>query len=280
MAFFGRRRKAPGRTLTVATWNLKQAVAPKAPLDDLWSWLATETDPMVAVLTEAKVPKTGVPEGWDAAWWRADGIGPRSRWGTVVASRGAKLVPIPTISVDGRTHDLDQSWPGVVTVADAIVDGDRWATVVGLYAITRREPGGESCGHGRLSFPRLLDDLEPLLASERGERLVLAGDLNMWPSGVPAKRLRKLGLTDLIEHTRDRREPLEGCSGCTDPAACGHLWTHKNGNKPGAKRQQLDYIFASEALVDDLVEVRGGIQSFPTSWDVSDHAPVVAEFRL
>jgi len=280
MGLFGRRRKPSGRTVTIATWNLKQAVAPRARLDDLWSWLATEVDPAVAVLTEAKVPKTGIPTGWDSALWRADGIGPRSRWGTVVGARGVELGAVPTVTVDGRAHDLDQSWPGVVTVADVVADGARWATIIGLYAITRTEPGGESCGHGRLSLPRLLDDLEPLFASDRGDRIILAGDLNMLPVHVPTMKLDRFGLTDLIEHTRSDRDPLEGCSGCTDAAECGHLWTHKNGNQPGARRQQLDYIFATEALVDDLVGVRGGIQSFPDAWDISDHAPVIAEFRI
>jgi hypothetical protein len=246
----------------------------------LWSSFAHDVNPAVAVFTEAKVPKTGVPPEWDAALWRPDGIGPKSRWGTVVAARGVKLVAVPTIEVDSMMHDLDRSWPGLVTVADIIVDGRRWATVIGLYAITRTEPGGETCGHGGLSFPRLLDDLDPLFAGERGERILLAGDLNLLPRDVPRKRIDRLGLIDLIEHTRDGRDPLDGCRRCTDPARCGHLWTHKNGTSPNAARQQLDYIFASEALLNDFVSVSGGVDSFPSAWEVSDHAPVVVEFRI
>ena len=74
--------------MRVATWNMKQAVAPRRPLADLWSWLEGEVDPDVVVLTEAKVPAGGPPPGWVAVW-EPDGIGPRRRWGTVVAGRDA-----------------------------------------------------------------------------------------------------------------------------------------------------------------------------------------------
>jgi hypothetical protein len=72
--------------LRVATWNMKQAVSPKKPLDVLWRWVEDEIAPDVIVLTEAKVPKDGLPHGWNAVW-TPDGIGPKRRWGTVVAAR-------------------------------------------------------------------------------------------------------------------------------------------------------------------------------------------------
>ena len=57
-----------------ATWNLKQAIAPKKPIADLWRRAATDIDPHVMVFTEAKVPKDGVPSGWTAQW-KEGGIG-------------------------------------------------------------------------------------------------------------------------------------------------------------------------------------------------------------
>lgn len=42
---------------------MKQAVAPKKPLVELWNWVESEIQPDVIVLTEARVPKDGLPQG-------------------------------------------------------------------------------------------------------------------------------------------------------------------------------------------------------------------------
>jgi exonuclease III len=57
------------------------------------------------------------------------------------------------------------------------------------------------------------------------------------------------------------------------------MWTHKNGNSPNAARQQIDFLFAAPDLAEDLVSIGGGIEDFPDSWEVSDHAPIVVEFQ-
>ena len=57
------------------------------------------------------------------------------------------------------------------------------------------------------------------------------------------------------------------------------IWTHKNGNSPNAARQELDFIFATDELADEVSAVGGGIDDFPDAWDVSDHAPVVVDFN-
>ena len=261
--------------MRIATWNLKQAVAPRRPLDDLWRWAEQEVDADVMVLTEARVPKTGPPAGWTALW-RAGGVGPRRTWATVVAARGVELVEVSSVRVSGSTVQLEFSWPGVVVVADVLWRGVRWATVVGLYGLTV-DQDNISCGHGRYSSKRLFGELKPLLRSDRGDRVVVAGDLNLWPADVPSV-VARLGLVDLIEYTADERAPLHGCAGCEQGADCGHLWTHRNGNSPNAAAQQIDYLFATRSMCDELGTVYGGVQHFTDAWAVSDHAPVVAEF--
>jgi len=262
--------------MRIATWNMKQAVAPKKPLPQLWEWLGERVDPTVAVLTEARVPKEGLPAGW-AAEWVPEGIGPKRKWGTVVAARRAELQRVTSVRRGRRSLDLSFSWPAATVVTDVVVEGDRWATVVGLYGLTVGR-NGESCGHGAFSVPTILNELEPLLESDRAERLVIAGDFNLWPWDA-SPCVESWGLIDLIDHTAEERPPLEGCCGCTLGDGCGHLWTHKNGNSPNAARQQIDFIFASNGLVDELQAVYGGVQHFHDAWEVSDHAPVVAEFR-
>lgn len=255
---------------------MKQAVAPRRPLPELWEWLTDRVAPDVAVLTEARVPKTGLPVGW-SAHWLPGGIGPKRTWGTVVAARGLELADVEFVTDTHAAPAVDALWPGTVRVVDALIDGTYWATIVGIYAITVDEHGA-SCGHGRYSGPAILRHLAPLFDSPRGKRIIVAGDFNGWPDDLPRRRLDRLGLVDLTDHTADKRGVLDGCSGCSRPGRCGHLWTHKNGNSPNAARQQIDFILASRALASELASFSGGIQTYPDAWEMSDHAPVVAEF--
>jgi len=254
--------------MRVATWNMKQAVAPKKPLPELWAWMEREIDPDVVVLTEAKVPKDGLPSEWSAIW-EPDGIGPRRRWGTVLAGKGVELELIR----------IDAPWNAVVTAADVSVGRRHWATVIGMYGITV-DRNGNSCGHGRYSVPSLIESIKPLLRGRNGKRVIVAGDMNLWPRDV-SHLFDRVGLIDLIEWTRNERQPLDRCANCADirDPECGHLWTHKNGSSPNAAVQQIDFIFATEAIAGELDTIFGGIDDFPDSWNVSDHAPVVADFK-
>ena len=264
--------------MRIATWNMKQAVAPKKPLPELWQWMDENIDPDVIVLTEAKVPTSGVPQGWTAVW-REGGIGPRRTWGTVIAAReGYQLVDV-TSGVSGKDgFSITHTWPGTVTITDVMQDGDYVATVVGLYAITQ-DLNGESIGNGSVSVPAILVSLEELYLSERGEKLIIAGDFNLWPRKMPDFLYENF--IDVVAGTADARGPLAGCSGCdVEPDECGHMWTHKNGNSPNAAVQNIDYIFMSEFFETVVVDVFGGVEDFPDAWDVSDHAPVVLEVEV
>ena len=103
--------------MRVATWNMKQ-VAPRQPLDERWRWMAEEIAPDVIVLTEAKVPEGGPPQGWEALWVDG-GMGPRRRWGTVIAGRGVELREINHVSRAQGTVliGLETTWPAAVRIA-------------------------------------------------------------------------------------------------------------------------------------------------------------------
>jgi exonuclease III len=259
----------------VSTWNMKQAVAPKKPLAELWQWAEEAIAADVLVLTEAKIPKDGLPSGWTAIW-TPGGIGERRRWGTVIAGRGVELVNVSSVEVRGRHIGIEAPWPSTLEIADVIIKGERWATVVGMYGLTV-DAGGASCGHGRYSMPKLLDAMSPVLSSSRADRVVVAGDFNLWPRDLP-HRLGQMGLVDLVEFTGNERSPLDRCANCDGNPGCAHLWTHKNGNSPNAAVQQIDFILATKELCGELDKVSGGSADFPDAWDVSDHAPVVADF--
>jgi len=262
--------------MRIATWNLKQAVAPKKPLPDLWSWAETQIDPSVIVFTEAKVPKTGVPKGWSAVW-DPDGVEHvKNTWGTVIAARGVEIERVTTVKSGLRRRAIDPTWRGALEVVDIYEGGTFWGTVIGLYAVTRDRRGNKN-GNGSYSVPRLLEDVEPVIRDRRRSRLVLAGDFNLWPVNVQGMA-EAYGLTDLVAATATSRPKLDGCSGCTLGRHCGHMWTHRNGNTPGAAVQNIDYIYGNGSCLDEVTQVIGGIRDFPEAWEMSDHAPVVAVF--
>ena len=271
-------RDARMQEMKIATWNIKQAVAPKKPLGELWDFAAEVIDADVMVFTEAKVPGDGVPEGWTAVW-RAEGIGERRRWGTVIAARnGVELVDI-TNGVDGDGgFVISHSWPGAVSIVDVLQEGKPVLTIAGIYGITQ-DADGNQVGHGGHSVPNILNELVDLVNSPRGERLVIAGDFNLLPADMP-EELYEI-MIDVVEDTSDTREPLEGCSGCSfDGEPCGHMWTHKNGNSDNAAVQNIDYVFIAPELAGVCVDVYGGEADFEGIWEMSDHAPVVVEFEF
>jgi exonuclease III len=262
--------------MRIATWNIKQAVAPKKPLDELWLWAANYVKAEVMVFTEAKVPKGGVPSGWTAVW-DPNGIGERRRWGTVIAARGLDLIDVSDGASGRNGFSVSHTWPGTVKIVDVVRKGKVLMTVAGVYGITV-DLAGNSIGSGHVSVPVILDGLRDLMKSPRGKNLVIAGDFNLWPSHMPEVLYRKM--VDVVEETFDDRQ-LVGCTGCSsDVSPCGHMWTHKNGNKPGAKVQNLDYIFASPKVAKNIVAVTGGVADFPKAWDLSDHAPVVVDLDI
>ena len=266
--------------MRVATWNMKQGYRPP-PLRRCWNWLEDRVTPDVAVLTEARVPQSGPPQGWDAVW-SPGGIGPTRTWGTVIAGRGVALTAVNHVTVGRfrrRVVNLTSRLPGAAVVTDVVVGGAWWATVVGLYGLNV-DHDGKKCGHGRFMTPALLEDLSPLFSSDRRDRVIVAGDFNLHPCDMP-HIVGELGLYELTSLTADTRPPLDGCAGCSArrPDECGHMWTHRNNPSPRASRQQIDFILATSELAGELEHLTGGINDYPDAWEVSDHAPVVADFR-
>ena len=288
--------------MRIATWNLKQAVAPRKKVPELMAWADANIGADVYAFTEAKIPLDVNPQ-WNYQW-DTQGVYPDkpNKWGTVLASNRLALRPVTSVGTRLRTQELNFKWPAAVQVADVIKDGEVWCTLVGLYAVTRGRTNDDDLGNGSYSLPKLLSQLEPLLNSPRGDRVVVAGDFNLWPGNVKGLADR-YNLIDLVEMTADTRDPLVDCQDCkyfagTSRAVkrCGHLFTHRNGAMPkdeaAAKRskamvQQIDFIWASKKMSKEVVRVYGGLQSFPKPsdkpyipeiWTLSDHAPVIAEF--
>jgi len=254
-------------TFRLATWNLKQAVAPKKPIDELWEWMDREIDADVVVLTEARVPKTGVPDGWNAIW-TPGGIGPRRTWGTIVAARESiDLVRTEIKRNCLKNKEYEAPTPAAVETVDVMLGDYVWATVIGTYAFMPNSKNGFD------AIPSILFEVLDV-ANSGQDRIVVAGDFNLWPEHVNGV-LDEVGIPiyDLVGEAYDF-EPMP------DGVGESRIWTHKNGNSPNAAKQEIDFIFATEPIVAEVVSAGGGIELFPNAWDFSDHAPVVADFRV
>ncbi|MFM8380672.1 MAG: hypothetical protein ACKOA6_01580, partial [Actinomycetota bacterium] len=186
--------------MRIATWNLKQAIKPQAKPDVLWEWADTRIQADVNIFTEAKVSLAHCDSGWDAVW-DPKGLYPQQRniWGTVIASSKCDLVPMTSVGGRFRRTTMTFKWPGAVQVADVIAHGERWATVVGIYGVLK-DLDGDKAGNAMASLKHFLRQLEPLLESKRGQRIVIAGDFNIWPF-MTNQLLRHYDLTDLVEYT-------------------------------------------------------------------------------
>ena len=110
------------------------------------------------------------------------------------------------------------------------------------------------------------------LLDSGNDRVILAGDFNLWPEHIVPVAENNLELVDIMGLVEGLPE-LKGAVGGS------RIWTHKNGNSPNAARQELDFIFATNELADEVVSVAGGIDDFPDAWEVSDHAPVTVDFK-
>lgn len=252
--------------LRIATWNMKQAVAPKKPLDQLWAWVEAEIAPDVIVLTEAKVPKDGLPRGWNAIW-TPDGIGPKRRWGTVVAAREhVTLTPAQFERNVLEDPDFSEPTPATVHTVDVDVNGERWGSIVGAYGFLQDGMSGMD------ALVHIANEVHDAYSSGR-TRLVLAGDLNLWPIHALPLLVDDMGFVDVWSNIDDLA-PLEGAVGGS------RIWTHKNGNTDGAARQEIDYVLVTDELADEVDSVSGGIDDYPESWEMSDHAPVAIDFVI
>lgn len=131
------------------------------------------------------------------------GFGPRRRWGDSARcvwrhSSSARLGT--SRSPHGPTAP---NWPAGVQIADVLIAGEKWATVVGVYGITIDKHGTSVC-HGGFSMKTIVRDLELLLESDRSGHLAGAGDFNLLPHDV-GRNLARTDLVDVVDHTSERR---------------------------------------------------------------------------
>ena len=246
-------------SLKIATWNTKQGVAPRQKEPKLWRWIQETIDPDLIVLTEAKAPKAGFPQGWSGIWVPG-GVGNRRPWGTVIAGRNLELVKTEFKRRKTKS-EANRPNPATTFCVDVRLDGEVFCRVMGHYGLMLDNMDG-------LDALRLLHhELEDVISEHGDKKLLVAGDFNIWPDYVVGG-FEDIGLTSVTD-LRDSFPKLRS------PESGSRIWTHKNGPKASdGMRQELDFIFISKDLKKKFVSTKGGVGDFPDAWEMSDHAPV------
>ena len=252
-------------SLKIATWNTKQGVAPRQKEPELWRWMQETIAPDLIVLTEAKAPKAGFPQGWSGIWVPG-GVGNRRPWGTVIVGRNLELVKTEFKRRKTKS-EANRPNPATTFCVDVRLDGEVFCRVMGHYGLMLDSMDGFD------ALRLLRHELEDVISEHGDKKLIVAGDFNIWPDYVVG------GFEDIgLKSVTDLRDSFPTL---LSPECGSRIWTHKNGPKASdGMRQELDFIFISKDLKKKFVSTKGGVGDFPDAWEMSDHAPVTVDLAI
>jgi exonuclease III len=244
--------------MRIATWNLNTWINRKNGIDNstLWNWADDNLAADLVIFTEAATPPPPSvrAQGWNVVH-RPGGFPNRSSWGTLIAGRNLRVEHLTHVSK--KKYELDTKFPGSLTAADVWVDDEYFACVVGMYLPYRKDANKDFIGHPTSDLVELKDDFKNLLDHCAGQ-LIVAGDLNDMHYRQIPKPLNKLGLVDPFKDY--------------DHATFRQDWDHEG-------IFLMDYLYLSSELADRITAFSGGIDDFPDSLNVSDHAPLLLELK-
>jgi hypothetical protein len=271
--------------MKLISWNMNQRPSNWAVLAELM----LEHGADVAMVQEAVAPPTGTdrlrvfadPSLGDAPWRIPVPAGARRNFASAVAVLGdmpvETWVPKPLSLAEYSSPVI--SHPGQ-WVAVGVGEPEQRVWVVSLYGLWETMPDTKDI-FAEATLHRALSDLALLVHTRDTERVVLAGDLNIWrdyghKKWVPRyqsvfDRLSAYGL-DLIGPHRTDGAPLEGCP-CKGGSKCLHVRTYRHQKRADSTPYQTDFAFARGVQVRRCVALDEG-----RHWLQSDHCPILVEF--
>lgn len=256
-------------TFKVATWNINSL---RVRLAQVLTWL-NDVKPDVLALQEIKLTDNDFPlDAIQEAGYQAISSGQKTYNGVAVLSRQ----PIKDMITDIPDYDDPQRRVLGVSVGDI--------RVLNLYV-----PNGESIVSEKYQYKlhwleRLNAFLEQKLITY--PKLIVLGDFNIAPNEIDVHDPNLWDGQVLFSQPERKafHEMLKiGFSDCfrqLNPQEKSYSWWDYRMN--AFKRNmglRIDHILASKALASDCMKCY--IDKAPRTWErPSDHAPVVAEFRL
>jgi len=244
----------------------------------------------VALLQEASAPPADIAARVQVSplpWTTASGDGNRP-WRTAIVglSERVQIRWLSSRPIPGATaEDIRVSIPGTLEVAEVTCESCPALFVASLYAPWERPHPAASSNwiYADASCHRLISDLAALIGSQRGHRIIAAGDLNVlhgygehgsayWQSRYVSvfQRVRSLGLEFVGPQAPNgrRADPWPD----ELPHNSNNVPTYHTARQtPETATRQLDFVFASAGLAD---QVSAKALNQPDSWGPSDHCMV------
>jgi hypothetical protein len=248
----------------------------------------SEHDATAAMVQEAVAPPSdigsalrvlGDPSLGDAPWQMPVPPGAKRPFASAVAVRSSLPIhPWSPAQLAVAAYGAPViSHPGQ-WVAVGIGEGRKSTWVVSLYGLW--ETSARKGIYADATLHRSISDLAVLFQTEDAERIVVAGDLNVW-RGYGDWRQRYDSVFDrLAAHglqfagpKRTEGSSLERCP-CEEPSACCHVQTYRRHRKPDSTPYQNDFAFARGMQV-----ARCTALDEERYWQHSDHCPILIELK-
>jgi exodeoxyribonuclease-3 len=257
--------------MRIATWNINGV---KARLENLLTWLR-ETEPDIACLQEIKSVTEGFPADRLAeAGYQCAVHGQKGFNGVAILSR----LPIEDVTT-GFAGEPDI---GHSRYIEAVVTGEAGICRVGCLYL----PNGNPIGTEKFSYKLAWMSAFEAYARTRlalEEPLVLAGDYNVIPTPIDARRPEAWTGDALFQReTRSAFRRLAGL-GLTDAIRACHpgpgaytFWDYQAGSWQKDDGIRIDHLMLSPQAADRLRAA--GIDRFTRGWEKpSDHVPAWVE---
>jgi hypothetical protein len=267
--------------LKIISWNLNQK-------KDAWRHLLS-TDADLALVQEARRPPKDVSSSItvDAAPWGTAGLGLSRPWRTAVVKLSDQ------VEVDwfeqrelheAARGDFAVSRLGTLSVARVTAPSCPPLLVASMYAPWEKPHGSVERPriYADASAHRVVSDLSVFIGQANSHRIIAAGDLNIlfghgergsefWASRYSTvfDRLDALGLRFIGPQFPDGRQAEPWPDEL--PSDSQNVPTyHTKAQTPETATRQLDFVFASDALVGN-VSCKALNPADPDSWGPSDH---------
>lgn len=270
--------------MRLLSWNMAHVQAH-------WGEVVKDDGLDVALLQEAVPPPTGlvretvptVDQGWTTA-------GGNRRFCAAVArlSNRVSLRPIDTRPLaDAGQNDLGVSLPGTLAACELTHESGEQITVASIYGAWTSPVPWKSGGwiYADASVHRLISDLSALVASQRGHKILVAGDLNIlyghgehgsayWQARYETvfARMAAIGLPFVGPQHPHGEQCLSWPTELPPDSKNVPTFRTRRADPTSATRQ-LDFVFASEELAGRLrVRARNAV----ADWGPSDHCRLAA----
>ena len=268
----------------IVSWNIAGRKAP-------WHCLGA-MDGDVALLQEAATPPQSVVDciEVDLSPWCTAGL-PGLKRQTAIA-RLSDRVKVEWIArksfADADSGELAVSRLGTLTAAHVTAPGVEPLVLVSMYSCWERPHPSTNSGwtFADASAHRLISDLSAFIGRQTGHRIVAAGDLNIlyghgeygskyWAGRYATvfDRMEALGLPFVGPQAPNGRQAEPWPDEL--PRESKNVPTYHNVKQtPASATRQLDFVFASTGLVEN-VSVHA--LNKPEEWGPSDHCRLVIE---